>query len=105
MRHSSDIAFRARFALAWLAVGAAVATWLPLSVHDTRYGWSAAYWLLAAPILMLAVRSFGVRQGMARAGRAVVRRPRRTEFRSVRGYASPRRLRSMRFSSSRMMAR
>jgi hypothetical protein len=43
-------------AATWLAAGAVLLGLTPLPLHDARYGWSTAFWLLAAPAAILAVR-------------------------------------------------
>ena len=38
----------------WLAAGAVLSGLTPLPLHDPRYGWSLTFWLIAAPIALLA---------------------------------------------------
>lgn len=40
-------------AATWLACGAVLLGLTPLPLHDATLGWSAAFWLLAAPSLVL----------------------------------------------------
>jgi hypothetical protein len=40
----------------WLAVGLVLFGLTPLPLHDPHYGWSLAFWLLAAPSAILATR-------------------------------------------------
>lgn len=42
-------------AATWLAAGIVLFGLTPLPLHDARYGWSLAFWLIAAPLAMLAV--------------------------------------------------
>jgi hypothetical protein len=44
-------------AATWLAAGLVLLGLTPLPLHDPRYGWSLAFWLLAAPSAVLAARS------------------------------------------------
>ena len=43
----------------WLAAGLVLLGLTPLPMHDPRYGWSLAFWLLAAPseVVKLALRA------------------------------------------------
>lgn len=50
---SRQIRFRLQLALLWLFTGCAAALALPVSIGTPRFGWTVAYWLLIAPILML----------------------------------------------------
>ncbi|HEX7129498.1 MAG TPA: hypothetical protein VF217_05430 [Rhodanobacteraceae bacterium] len=43
-------------AIAWLAAGLVLLGLTPLPLHDPRYGWSLAFWLLVAPVVLLASR-------------------------------------------------
>jgi hypothetical protein len=43
-------------AATWLAAGVVLLLLTPLPAHDARTGWSTAFWLLAAPAAMLAIR-------------------------------------------------
>lgn len=43
-------------AVTWLAAGLVLLGLTPLPLHDPRYGWSLAFWLLAAPSAILAAR-------------------------------------------------
>ncbi|HET8899130.1 MAG TPA: hypothetical protein VFN09_10200 [Rhodanobacteraceae bacterium] len=52
MRSTHILSLRRHLLLFWLGAGAAVSLWLPLRVDDPRYGWSLAWWLLGAPLLM-----------------------------------------------------
>lgn len=40
----------------WLAAGLVLLGLTPLPLHDPRYGWSVAFWLLVAPAAVLATR-------------------------------------------------
>ncbi len=40
-------------ALTWLAVGLVLLGLTPLPAHDAMYGWSPAFWLIAAPAAIL----------------------------------------------------
>ena len=51
-------------AAAWLAAGAVLLGLTPLPLHNAYYGWSTAFWLLAAPAAMLAAR-FALRTDQA----------------------------------------
>ncbi|HET6913407.1 MAG TPA: hypothetical protein VFH71_08740 [Rhodanobacteraceae bacterium] len=44
-------------AATWLAAGAVLFGLTPLPLHDPHYGWSLAFWLLAAPGAILLARS------------------------------------------------
>lgn len=46
---------RQRLSLAWLAVGTGVMLWPTTGAEIARHGWSAPFWLLGAPLLMLAL--------------------------------------------------
>ena len=41
-------------AATWLAAGIVLLGLTPLPLHDPRYGWSLAFWLLVAPATLLA---------------------------------------------------
>ena len=41
---------------AWLAAGVVLFGLTPLPLHNPHYGWSLAFWLLAAPAAVLAIR-------------------------------------------------
>ena len=41
-------------AATWFACGVVLYGLTPLPLHDPTLGWSAAFWLLAAPLLLLA---------------------------------------------------
>ena len=41
-------------AATWLAAGLVLLGLTPLPLHDPRYGWSLAFWLLAAPVVVYA---------------------------------------------------
>jgi hypothetical protein len=43
-------------AAAWLAAGIVLFGLTPLPLHTPHYGWSLAFWLLAAPAAVLATR-------------------------------------------------
>jgi hypothetical protein len=43
-------------AATWLAIGVVLLGLTPLPLHDQRYGWSLAFWLVAAPGAMLAAK-------------------------------------------------
>lgn len=43
-------------AATWLACGMVLYGFSPLPLHDATLGWSAAFWLLAAPALVLLLR-------------------------------------------------
>ena len=43
-------------AAGWLAAGVVLLFLTPLPAHDVRTGWSSAFWLLAAPAAVLAIR-------------------------------------------------
>ncbi|MGH8213113.1 MAG: hypothetical protein ACREPP_07810 [Rhodanobacteraceae bacterium] len=43
-------------AATWLAAGVVLLLLTPLPAHDARTGWSIAFWLLAAPAAVLAIR-------------------------------------------------
>lgn len=43
-------------AAAWLASGCVLLGLTPLPLHDASYGWSPAFWLLAAPCVLLIAR-------------------------------------------------
>jgi len=46
----------------WLASGMVLYGLTPLPLHDAALGWSPAFWLLAAPcLLLIARRAFGLR--------------------------------------------
>ncbi|MCE5233787.1 MAG: hypothetical protein ABFC67_12485 [Mizugakiibacter sp.] len=45
---------RALAALAWLGAGLAALLLTPLPLHDRLLGWSAAFWLVGAPLALLA---------------------------------------------------
>ncbi|HEX5952318.1 MAG TPA: hypothetical protein VFY94_04000 [Rhodanobacteraceae bacterium] len=46
----------------WLACGVVLYGLTPLPLHDAALGWSPAFWLLAAPCLLLLARgAFGLR--------------------------------------------
>lgn len=49
-------------AATWLASGIVLLGLTPLPWHDTTLGWSPAFWLLAAPCVLLLVRLLCVRQ-------------------------------------------
>ena len=40
-------------AMTWLAAGLVLLGLTPLPLHDPHYGWSLAFWLLAAPSAIL----------------------------------------------------
>ncbi len=40
-------------ALAWLAIGFVLLVLTPMPAHDATYGWSPAFWLIAAPAALL----------------------------------------------------
>lgn len=44
-------------AATWLAFGVVLFALTPLPLHDPHYGWSLAFWLLAAPGAILITRS------------------------------------------------
>lgn len=52
--HQSDVLTLA--VATWLAAGVVLLLLTPLPAHDTQTGWSTAFWLLAAPAAMLAIR-------------------------------------------------
>jgi hypothetical protein len=43
-------------AATWLAAGLVLLGLTPLPLHDPHYGWSLAFWLVAAPAAILATR-------------------------------------------------
>lgn len=45
-------------AATWLAAGLVLLGLTPLPLHDPHYGWSLAFWLLAAPAAILFARIF-----------------------------------------------
>lgn len=52
---TAAVAPRYRFiALAWLAVGASLLVLTPLDAHDESWGWTPLFWLLLAPLSLLA---------------------------------------------------
>lgn len=53
----------------WLACGIVLLGLTPLPWHDATWGWSPAFWLLAAPTLLLLVRRW--RSLLPRRARAV----------------------------------
>ncbi len=92
----------------WLACGAVVAGLTPLPIHDAANGWSAAFWLLAAPLVVLLARPLTHVQALR--GHHANVRPRlhpalRTRGPARRHAATPRRLASIRRNSSCMMRR
>lgn len=40
-------------AMTWLAIGLVLLGLTPLPAHDAVYGWSSAFWLIAAPAAIL----------------------------------------------------
>jgi hypothetical protein len=61
MRHASAADSRPTreitlVATTWFACGVVLYGLTPLPLHDPTLGWSAAFWLLAAPLLLLAAR-------------------------------------------------
>ena len=54
----------------WLASGMVYYGFAPVPLHDATFGWTAAFWLLAAPVLVLAIRwAFARRTRLALATR------------------------------------
>lgn len=53
----------------WLACGIVLFGLTPLPLHDAGAGWSLAYWLLVAPIVLLLARRWAI----APAGRKALR--------------------------------
>ncbi|MGN6312506.1 MAG: hypothetical protein ACTHMO_01960 [Rhodanobacteraceae bacterium] len=45
-------------AATWLATGLVLLGLTPLPLHDPRYGWSLAFWLLVAPVVLLTSRHY-----------------------------------------------
>lgn len=45
-------------AVTWLAAGLVLFGLTPLPLHDPHYGWSLAFWLLAAPVVLLTSRHY-----------------------------------------------
>jgi hypothetical protein len=45
----------------WLASGCVLLGLTPLPWHDATLGWSPAFWLLAAPTMLLLARRIGTR--------------------------------------------
>lgn len=88
-------------AATWLAAGVVLLGLTPLPLHDAHYGWSLAFWLLAAPSAILAARSF-VRTP-ARESHCPPARFSRKAF--ATHAAAPMRLRSIRRRNSCMMRR
>ena len=43
-------------AATWLAAGLVLLFLTPVPAHDTKHGWSIAFWLLAAPAAVLTAR-------------------------------------------------
>ena len=76
-------------AATWLAVGLVLLGLTPLPLHDARYGWSPAFWLIAAPLALL----------VALHPHALARIPSRIQA------SAPVRLRSMRRRNSRITRR
>jgi hypothetical protein len=58
MRHATPTIPRQRrcqtIALAWLAAGAFLLVLGPLDAHDDAWGWTPLFWLLLAPLSLLA---------------------------------------------------
>lgn len=48
-------------AATWLASGCVLLGLTPLPWHDATLGWTPAFWLLAAPCLLLLARRIGTR--------------------------------------------
>jgi hypothetical protein len=100
-------------AVTWLACGGVLAGLTPLPIHDATAGWSPAFWLLAAPLIVLCAR----RLTRSREERQPRRSPRfrpesRVGARAPRPHgplrrhaATPRRLASIRRRNSCMMRR
>ncbi|HEX7113236.1 MAG TPA: hypothetical protein VF216_12390 [Mizugakiibacter sp.] len=55
MTHLARRRARAAFALAWLGAGLLALLLTPLPLYDRLLGWSAAFWLVGAPLVVLAV--------------------------------------------------
>lgn len=49
-------------AATWLACGMVLYGLTPLPLRDATLGWSAAFWLLAAPVILLVARRVLLRQ-------------------------------------------
>lgn len=98
----------------WLAAGVVVFGLTPLPLHSAAWGWTPAFWALAAPALMLFARYVSAFTAAPLAPtarlsctypRATARRGHRANRKRKAQSTTPLRLASMRRSSSRMIAR
>lgn len=53
-------------AATWLACGVVLLGLTPMPLRDATLGWAPAFWLLAAPALLLSARRMCMRQPLAR---------------------------------------
>ncbi|GAP64819.1 hypothetical protein MBSD_n0101 [Mizugakiibacter sediminis] len=68
---------RAAIALAWLGAGLPTLLLTPLPLYDRLLGWSAAFWLVGAPLALLAALAPRLPLALLRAARP---RPRGCAF-------------------------
>ncbi|HLI17283.1 MAG TPA: hypothetical protein VKV22_03315 [Rhodanobacteraceae bacterium] len=71
-------------AATWLACGAVLLGLTPLPLRDATLGWSPAFWLLAAPCLLLLARRVLAWQRAPKSARHKMRPARRTGVQAIR---------------------
>lgn len=79
-----EIAPLTLIATSWLACGVVLYGLTPLPLHDATLGWSPAFWLLAAPLLLLVAKHLLVPWHLRASSHRHARPPRRARVQAKR---------------------